>query len=123
MNDALITFLPAADLDRASRFYGDTLGLELVVDQGMCRIYRVATSGFIGLCQRDEATIDTEGVIVTIVRDDVDEFCARLVAKGVTLEQPPNQNEQFGIYQAFLRDPDGNLVEVQRFDDPDWAGA
>ena len=122
MNDALITFLTATDLDRASAFYGEALGLELVSDQGMCRIYRVTASGFIGICERDPGTVSTEGVIVTIVRDDVDEFCALLVARGVTLEKPPSHNPQFGIYQAFLRDPDGNLVEIQRFDDPNWAG-
>lgn len=122
MNDALITFLPTADLDRSSAFYGDTLGLTLVVDQGMCRVFQVTATGFIGICKRSAGTINTEGVIVTIVRDDVDEFCERLVAAGATLERPPSHNAPFGIYQAFLRDPDGNLVEIQRFDDPDWAG-
>ena len=35
--------------------------------------------------------------------------------------RPPAHNPRFGIYHLFLRDPDGHLVEIQRFDDADWA--
>jgi catechol 2,3-dioxygenase-like lactoylglutathione lyase family enzyme len=55
------------------------------------------------------------------VRDDVDAYCEELTGRGVELEKPPTANERFSIYHAFLRDPDGYLIEVQRFDDPRWA--
>ncbi len=38
--DAAITFCYVPDLDAASGFYGDVLGLPLVLDQGGCRLYR-----------------------------------------------------------------------------------
>ena len=51
MFDDQITFLYAADLMRASAFYGETLGLDLVLVQPAgCRIYRTSESAYIGLC-------------------------------------------------------------------------
>ena len=121
MQEALVTFITVADLDRSGTFYGDVLGLPLVSDQGPCRIYRVAAGGFIGICVPGVRTVSPDGVIVTLVRDDVDEFCAAVVARGGNLDGPPRHNPRFGIYHAFLRDPDGYLVEIQRFDEPTWA--
>lgn len=123
MNDALITFLTVTDLDRSSAFYGGALDLPLAADQGTCRIYRVAQGGFVGICEAGQRTVSRSGVILTLVRDDVDEFCARLADAGVTFEKEPTHNDQFGIYHAFLRDPDGHLIEIQRFDDPSWSEA
>lgn len=122
MNDALVVFIYVDDLDRAAAFYGATLELPLVLEQAHCRIYRVAATGFVGICRRGDRPATPEGVIVTLVRDDVDEFCNRLVARGIRLEQAPAHNDRFAIYHAFLRDPDGYLIEIQRFDDSEWAG-
>ncbi len=121
LNDALVVFVYVDDLDRSSAFYHGVLGLPLVLEQAHCRLYKVADGGFVGICQSGDRPTTPDGVVVTLVRDDVDEFCARLVERGVELEQPPTQNERFAIYNAFLRDPDGHLIEVQRFDDPRWG--
>ena len=39
MFDQLVTFLYTRDLEQSAVFYGETLGLPLVLDQGACRIY------------------------------------------------------------------------------------
>jgi catechol 2,3-dioxygenase-like lactoylglutathione lyase family enzyme len=118
--DAQITFLPSADLERSRLFYEGILGLELVADQGTCHIYRVTSEAFVGVCVR-QAVQATDGVIVTLVTDGVDGWCGQIIAEGGTIERGPDHSEQFGIYHAFLRDPDGNLLEIQRFDDPGWS--
>ena len=118
--DGQITFLPASDLAASGAFYGEVLGLELVVDQGTCLIYRVTGEAFIGVCEHLEP-IDGRSVIFTIVTDDVDGFCASIMANGGTLESGPEHNDRFGIYHAFIRDPDGHHIEVQRFDDAEWS--
>lgn len=119
-NDALVVFLYVDDLERSAAFYGEALGLPLVLDQGACRLYRVAATGFLGVCGSGDRPTTPDGLIVTLVRDDVDAYCQELVARGVVLEQAPQHNERFGIHHAFLRDPDGHLIEVQRFDDQTW---
>ncbi len=120
--DAFITFLSVSDLEASGHFYGDLLGLELVLDQGPCRIYRVAASGFVGICTHRE-DVRADGVIVTLVTSEVDRWHQELSAAGVEIESGPEHNDRFGLYHMFLRDPDGHLVEVQQFLDPAWAGA
>lgn len=120
MNDAFIAFVYVSDLDRADAFYGEALGLPLVTVQPVCRIYEVSPTGYLGVCVKDRP-VNPDGVILTLVRDDVDAYCANLAARGVEIEQPPTHSDRFGITHAFLRDPDGYLVEIQRFDDPSWS--
>lgn len=116
--DATITFLRVADLDRSSRFYGDDLGLELVLDQGGCRIYRLTGVAYLGVCERSDT--GASGVIVTIVTSDVGGWHDRLVAAGADVDGPPRDNSEYQILHCFARDPDGHLLEVQRFWDEGW---
>jgi catechol 2,3-dioxygenase-like lactoylglutathione lyase family enzyme len=118
-----VTFLYSRDLATAARFYEQVLALPLVLDQGTCRIYRVAGEAFVGICQRDDAPPpDPSGrpVILTLVSQDVDGWHRYLLDRGVAIENPPTLNEDFNIYHLFCRDPDGYLVEVQRFGDARW---
>jgi catechol 2,3-dioxygenase-like lactoylglutathione lyase family enzyme len=111
-----ITFLLVEDLERSARFYSGDLGLAEVLDQGSCRIYRVAADAYLGICERPGRT-SSDGVIVTIVTPDVEGWHRRLTARGVPAEQPPRANAEYRIHHALYRDPDGHLVEIQRFDD------
>lgn len=125
-----VTFLYVRDLGRSERFYRDTLGLEEVLNQGLARIYRIGQgNAFLGIClssavqqapQPDRAPL---GVIVTFVIDDVDGAFEALQAKGVAFEKAPARNETYQIYNCFFRDPDGYLLEIQRFLSPDWPKA
>jgi len=31
---------------------------------------------------------------------------------------PPRLNEKYQIYHFYLKDPDGHIIEVQRFEEP-----
>lgn len=113
-----ITFLYTHDLDATARFYEQVLGLELARDQGDCRIYRIGAHGLVGFCHRVGAAAQPQGVIITLVTEDVDGWYARLVAQGVVFEHPPALNPKYNIYHCFVRDPNGYLVEIQRFNEP-----
>jgi predicted enzyme related to lactoylglutathione lyase len=118
--DALITFLPAADLTVSRDFYERVLGLDLVVDQQTCLIFRLTDAGFLGICEREDPS-ETGAVVTTMVTDDVDGWCARISAAGWSIDSGPEHSAKFGIYHAYLTDPAGNRLEIQRFDDPGWA--
>ena len=119
--DQQVTFLYASDLQVSRAFYENILDLPLVLDQGACRIYQVSKDGFLGICQcHEETTPARDGVIFTLVSEDVDGCYDRLISNGAEIEAPPVQNTDFNIYHFFLRDPDGYLLEVQRFCDPAW---
>jgi len=113
--DAQITFLYVADLARSATFYGGVLGLELVRDQGACLIFRAAVNAYVGVC--DHRPPDPGGLIITLVADDVDDWAERLRSAGYTVDGPA-ANERFALYHCFVSDPDGHLVEIQRFDEP-----
>lgn len=120
--DQQITFLYTRDLAATARFYEEVLGLELAVDQGDCRIYRVSRDGYLGFCQRVGAPEQPAGLILTIVSDDVDAWYHLLRERGVAFEKPPARNPRYRIYHCFLRDPNGYLLEIQRFESGDGRG-
>ena len=60
-------------------------------------------------------------MIVTLVTEDVDGWAAQLREAGVLFEKEPAFNPEFRIYHCFLRDPNGYLVEIQRFEDERWV--
>lgn len=120
--DQQVTFIYTRDLERSARFYAETLGLELVLDQGACRIFRAAGEGFLGVCTNPARAVVPEGFTLTFVSPDVDAWHHRLAAAGVAIEGPPRENPAFRIYNFVARDPDGYLIEFQRFLDPAWPG-
>lgn len=122
-----ITFLYADPVEESWRFYEEAIGLPLVQDQGTCRIYEAAAGAraFLGVC-RARAPRASEnprvvgGVVFTFVTDDVDGWYAKLRGRGVAIPDPPSVSETYRVYHFFFRDPAGYLLEVQRFERPDW---
>jgi catechol 2,3-dioxygenase-like lactoylglutathione lyase family enzyme len=115
-----ITFLYTQDLAATSRFYEEVMGLALKLDQGHCRIYQVSADGFLGFCQRDEAPEGpsdpaARATILTLVTEEVDAWYERLKEQGIAFEKAPAVNPEYNIYHCFLRDPNGYLIEIQRF--------
>jgi catechol 2,3-dioxygenase-like lactoylglutathione lyase family enzyme len=120
-----VIFFYTRDLATTARFYEDLFGLKLALDQGSCRIYRVAGSAFVGFCERPDApggpsSEPVKHVILTFATHEVDAWYQRLVAAGVSFEKPPQLYPQYKIYHCFLRDPNGYLLEIQQFLDPAW---
>lgn len=118
--DQQVTFLYTKDLEQTAAFYEQILCLPLALDQGACRIYRVAADAFLGFCTKHKAEPNPQDVIITLVSQDVDGWYERLRSKGVTFQKPPAYNAQYNIYHCFLRDPNGYLLEIQRFHAAAW---
>ena len=120
--DQSITWIYTNDLAATCDFYAGKLGLDQVLDQGGCRIFRTGPTGFLGICQvRAGRFVEPKGVVVTFVTDDVDGWHRHLLAAGVTPESTPERSDAFNIFFFFVRDPNGYLLEFQSFLDPAWA--
>lgn len=123
-----VTFLYTADLAASRAFYGGLLGLPTVLEQagGTCVIFAAAGGGaFLGVCAaRGPRTIadprSPGGVVFTLVTAEVEAWHARLTAAGAAVLGPPTRSAAYDVTGFFVRDPDGYLVEVQRFHDPRW---
>ena len=121
MFDQQVTFLYTRDLDKSAAFYSEVLGLRLALDQGVCRIFKTSPESFLGVCRcSEQRPSNPEGIIVTLVTDDVDGWYERLKAKGVVFDTRPTENAEYNIYHCFLHDPDGYQIEIQSFRDPAW---
>jgi catechol 2,3-dioxygenase-like lactoylglutathione lyase family enzyme len=66
MQGGFIAFLGTKDLDATHEFYSSVLGLDLVVDQNACRIYKVPGGGFIGFCEHLEVCRAGRAPILTL---------------------------------------------------------
>ena len=115
-----ITFINVLDLERSHQFYHELLGLDFVLDQGDCRIYRVAGDAYFGVCKRPKSIQAPGSFLFTLITPQVEEEVERLDAAGVTIEVPTQTNSTYQITQAFILDPDGYRIEIQSFHDPNW---
>lgn len=117
-----IIFLGVGDYEASTGFYEELLGLNLVLDQGGCRIYRTGRDAYLGICRNLEHSPGSRGrgVIITLVVEDVDGWYRCLVERGVTPESEPRINPEYQIYHFMVKDPDGYTLEFQRFLDPGW---
>lgn len=115
-----ITFLYTRDLTASKHFYEDKLGFKLWLDQGSCRIYSVCGHAYLGLCQQEITSVPSSqnqsNIIFTLVTQQVDEWYEYLKERGVEFEKTPTLNQKYNIYHCFLRDPNGYLIEIQRFE-------
>jgi catechol 2,3-dioxygenase-like lactoylglutathione lyase family enzyme len=103
--------LPSDDPDRARQFYADVLGLEPVMDHGW--IVTLADPGT-GGCQISLVSSDRTAPVVPAVSvqvDDVDAAYAAAVATGAEIVHPLT-DEAWGVRRFFVRDPDGNVLNI-----------
>jgi len=115
--DALLTFLPTNDLDATDAFYRGVLQLDLARDQGACRIYRVREGAYVGFCLGSPVIPVEHRVFVTIVVEDVQAAYDEVTARGARPETSVEHVPAFAITRFLVRDPNGYLVEIQRFDE------
>ncbi len=121
-NDYSITFFYYDDIHAVVPFYEQTLGFELVLDQGLARIYRIAENCYFGIVDGNRGHLkhqEKSAVLLTIVSQDVEGWHARLKKIGVT-----GQSEMLrGRFceHFFFEDPAGYAIEIQRFHNPEVA--
>ena len=118
--DQSIVFTYTDDLPAASRFFRETMELDLVVDEGTCHIFRLNEASFLGVCDLPHNADEKSAVMITIVTDDVDAWHDFLTAKGVDYVKPPAPRPEFGIYSSLFVSPHGYQIEIQKFDDSQW---
>lgn len=107
----IVTNIAAGDIAQAKAFYGEILGMGVVMDLGW-----IVTFGS-GASTTPQISIASEGGSGTAVPDisvEVDDFDAvleRIAAKAIAIEYGPAA-EPWGVRRVFLRDPFGRLVNI-----------
>jgi len=124
--DSSIVWFYYDGLADAARFYGELLGLDLVLDQGWARIYKASGCSFVGLVDASAGKghcdrASSSAVLLTLVVDDVDAWYARLEATGAPIDRGIETMDEIEVRCFFLRDPGGYAVEIQQFMNPETA--
>lgn len=108
--------LNAKDPDASKRFYHDTLGVALQVDENGLKCF---DSGYPGL--DINASVHFPGkVSISFLVEDIDAYVKDLRARGIHADDPAECH--LGMRAFALEDPDGHRVEIQSPTDksPQW---
>ena len=111
-----ITFLYYRDLATAEAFYRDTLGLELAIDQGWSKIFRLTDGACVGLVDttRGMNSWQAEKCVQLCLRvEDVDAWYAWARSEELPALSQMFQNDEIGIRAFVFEDPEGYQIEVQ----------
>ena len=102
------------DFSAAYRFYSDVLGLETAwEDNGAYAEFRAGDAVMLAILPRSELP-DDEGAVLCFDVADVDQAAATVRSHGGSLLAEPHDRAEWGLRVAHLRDPDDNLVELNR---------
>jgi catechol 2,3-dioxygenase-like lactoylglutathione lyase family enzyme len=108
--------LNIADADAAREFYASALGelglSESVDPRGRVEYGRAGRSDF-GFYAVPRTFYDRAHVAFRAgSRDEVDRFYATALSHGGSSLDAPKERPEFGLYSAYVTDPEGNGVEV-----------
>lgn len=108
-----------SDLDRARRFYGDTLGLEAINTSEDVLGYRTGSTR-LTVYRSDAAGSNRANAVVWSAPEGFDAAVAELRGNGVRFEEYPELGMTItdGVHAAgdfrgvWFRDPDGNILHL-----------
>ena len=112
------------DLDRAVKFYRDTLAIEVVFTDDVSAALRMDGQDFAivhvsaGAEMLNETVLDeakgvSHRVMLCADVEDVDATYKALTGKGVAFIRPP-EDKHWGWRTAYFTDPDGNIWELRQ---------
>jgi predicted enzyme related to lactoylglutathione lyase len=103
--------LTSVHLDQARLFYSEVLGLEPIMDRGWIVTFAdpETRSCQISLMSHDQTAPVIPAVSVQV--DDVDAAYAAAARAGADIVHPLT-DEPWGVRRFFVRDPDGNVLNI-----------
>ena len=107
----IVANIATADIAAAKRFYGDVLGLEVVMDHGWIATYGNHAAMTVQVSFASEGGSGTAVPDLSIEVDDVDEALALMHGAGFAVEYGP-ADEPWGVRRFYVRDPFGRLVNI-----------
>ena len=111
-----VTFLYFRDLPRAMAFYETVLGVELAIDQGWSKIYRLGGTAHVGLVDETRGShraADPKPVQLCMRVADVDAWHDWARSCGVAALTAPKDSPSLGIRAFVFDDPEGYQIEIQ----------
>jgi len=110
-----ITFIYYNSLEYGSFFMENVLDLELIMDQGFAKVYRVNETAFVGIVQLTKATVYRGNTLLSLNTDD----CLKEYKRVSKLEcyslTDIQRLDQIPLDSFFFKDEEGHDFEIQQF--------
>src|SRR5687768_16738545 len=107
----IVANIATEDIAKAKRFYGDILGLDVLMDHGWLVTYRSAEKMTVQVGAATQGGSDTPVPDLSIELDDVEEARARINKPTIKLESGPADGP-WGARRFFVRGPFRKLVHI-----------
>ncbi len=107
----ILANVAASDVAKASAFYEEILGLEVLMDLGWIRTYGSSSKMTIQVSVMSEGGSGTAVPDMSIEVDDIEEALKRVRKAGIAIEYGP-ATEPWGVRRFYVRDPFGKLVNI-----------
>ncbi|HLP68975.1 MAG TPA: VOC family protein [Rhizobium sp.] len=107
----IVANIACVEPEDAKAFYGDILGLEVVMDHGWIRTFACDFHARVQVSFASEGGSGTPVPDLSIEVDDLDDVLGRVSKAGLPIEYGPAV-EPWGVRRFFVRDPFGQLVNI-----------
>lgn len=107
----IVSNVASADIEKATAFYKDILGLKVLMDLGWIRTYGSNAKMTIQVSVMSEGGSGTAVPEMSIEVDDLDDALTRVREAGIAIEYGP-ASEPWGVRRFFVRDPFGKLINI-----------
>ncbi|GAA3404712.1 VOC family protein [Paenibacillus hodogayensis] len=107
----IVSNIHTVDIGQARRFYGDILGLELLMDHGWIATFGSQERMDVQISFASQGGSDTPTPDFSIEVDDVEAVYEQMREAGFSVEYGP-ADEPWGVRRFYVRDPFGKLVNI-----------
>jgi len=107
----IVANIAANQLDAAKAFYGDALGMNIVMNLGWIMTFAAEGSMAPQISVASEGGSGMPVPDLSIEVDDLSDVHRRMHAGGFTIEYGP-ATEPWGVMRFYVRDPFGRLINV-----------
>ncbi|MFG6087830.1 VOC family protein [Stenotrophomonas indicatrix] len=107
----VVANIASAHPAQAAAFYGDILGMDIVMDHGWIVTYGGQGTALAQLSVASEGGSGTPVPDLSIEVDDLDDVLERLQHADIALEYGPAE-EPWGVRRFYVRDPFGRLLNI-----------
>ena len=107
----IVSNVAASDVEKASVFYEEILGLKVLMDLGWIRTYGSGSKMTIQISVMSEGGSGTSVPDISIEVDDIEEALIRVRKANILIEYGP-KTEPWGVRRFYVRDPLGKLINI-----------
>ncbi|HET9679905.1 MAG TPA: VOC family protein [Gammaproteobacteria bacterium] len=107
----IVSNTKTSDPEGLASFYQNILGFDVLMDHGWLKTFGSQEKMTVQLNFGSEGGSGTPVPDFSIEVDDVEAALAKMKQAGIEIEYGP-VSEPWGVRRFFVRDPDGNLVNI-----------